>query len=382
MIFVFVAHKFNFFGVILTTKIKNHSKMKVIGLMSGTSTDGVDIAYCDFELKNQQWNFKIIEATTKKYDSEWVKKLKNAVNLPGTELMALDAEYGTFLGQLVKDFTEDGGFQPNLIASHGHTVFHNPAKYSFQIGSGAHIAAKMLLPVVSNFRQTDTAKGGQGAPLVSLGDKLLFHEYDACLNLGGFANISFDWKKERIGFDICPVNVVLNYVASKLFLPFDPNGENAAKGKMIPELYRELNHLEYYQMHPPKSLGMEWVNKFVIPLIEKYSYHEIPDILHTLTEHIAMQIAKVLNHYSLYTVLTTGGGVYNSYLITRINAHLDHKKIPQGKVLAIPEPDIIDFKEALIFAFLGMLRYQRKINILSSYTGAESDSVGGTVWFP
>ncbi|MFH0864570.1 MAG: anhydro-N-acetylmuramic acid kinase [Bacteroidota bacterium] len=348
---------------------------KVIGLMSGTSLDGVDIAYCEFSEHQSKWSYKIISAETYQYEDSWKKKLSDAMNSDALQFISLHKEYGSFLGKLVSNFISRNKISVDFIASHGHTIFHQPDKrLTFQIGDGSEIAAVCGLPVVYDFRSGDVALGGQGAPLVPIGDKLLFSDYDFCLNLGGFANISFDKNDKRIAFDICPVNIILNRYANLLGKPFDEDGLIASKGHNNKVLFSELNNIEYYSLKPPKSLGREWVEKQVIPITEKFDI-SIENKLRTLCEHMAWQIACVLNSEKKGKVLVTGGGAFNKYLISGIPKFSSHEII-------IPEKMTVEYKEALIFAFLGLLRMNNQVNCLASVTGAGRDHSSGAVYLP
>ncbi len=357
----------------------------VIGLMSGTSLDGLDIAHCSFKYHDNKWSFKILEAETIFYSETWVNRLKNLSLQTAFEFVKTNIEYGHLLGSLTKNFIEKYKLQIDLIASHGHTIFHQPQlKITSQIGDGAAIASHCNIPIVCNFRTLDVALGGQGAPLVPIGDQLLFSEYTACLNLGGIANVSFEdlspspspKERGRVAFDICPVNIVANELAQTIGKKYDDAGKIGASGKINTELLNQLNAIDFYFLPFPKSLGREWIDEKVFPIINSFNI-SIEDKLCTFYEHIAIQISNVLNRSSTFNVqrsmLFTGGGAYNSYLIERI------KKLSQQQI-AIPEKKIIEFKEALIFAFLGVLRIRGEINCLSSVTGAQRDSVGGAIY--
>lgn len=342
-----------------------------IGLMSGTSLDGLDICFVKFSLPEIQ--FEILHAETIPYSEDWKLKLSNAIHLPGEELTRLDFEYGHFLGEAVNEFLRKYKIEnTDFIASHGHTVFHNPkAGYTLQIGRGEAILKTTGIRTVYDFRSRDVIFGGQGAPLVPIGDELLFAEHDACLNLGGFSNISFRENGQRIAFDICPVNIVLNRLAEKTGNKFDPNGAMAKSGKIIPEILKKMNAMDFYRQPPPKSLGVEWCLKHIYPLFESADF-EIPDLLRTYTEHVVEQISKVLARYAVKDVLITGGGAKNLYLIELLRKNTTAE-------IKIPNSLIIDFKEALIFALMGMLRIENYVNILASVTGAEQNHSGGII---
>lgn len=344
---------------------------QAIGLMSGTSLDGLDICLAKFEKQNSVWKFQILKAETISYTKDLEDQLRNSIHLSAEKLLELHSEYGFYLGKEVKNFISRHQIENiDLISSHGHTVFHQPQKkFTLQIGDGRAIRIETCLPVVYDFRSQDVLMGGNGAPLVPIGDELLFSEYDACLNLGGFSNISLKLNHKRIAFDIAPVNIILNKLAQNCNQNFDENGDLARKGKINTELLNKLNSLEFYNLSHPKSLGIEWCNENIFPL---FNGLDSKDILATFTEHSAEQISKVLNQYQLKKVLFTGGGTYNSYLIEKI-------KEKTNSEIVIPEKEIIDFKEALIFAFMGVLRINKEINVLSSATGSTSDHSSGII---
>lgn len=347
------------------------NSVTAIGVMSGTSLDGLDITAVEFNRSENQWNFRILAAETIKYSTEWEEKLGTAHNLPGEKLIELHNEYGHFTGKQINSFMKHNRIIPGFIASHGHTVFHQPEKgFTFQIGNGASIAAETGITTVSDFRTADVLAGGQGAPLVPVGDRLLFAEYEACLNLGGFANVSYEQNKKRIAFDICPVNFVLNNLALKLGKLFDENGNLGRTGKIDENLLKKLNNLEFYKQQPPKSLGREWMDKCFFPILNE-SETPVTDKLRTIYEHIAIQIAGSVP--SSGKMLITGGGAFNSFLTELIDRYAKCK-------IVIPSPEIIDYKEALIFAFLGLLRLSGEINCYASVTGAEHDSSTGVVY--
>ncbi len=355
--------------------IKESQSYNVIGLMSGTSLDGVDIAFCRFKIDSNKWDYTIIYAETIPYQAVWKQRLLNLEKAETVAFQQTHVEYGLYLGQLVADFIKKYAIQVDFVSSHGHTIFHQPNKrFTVQVGAGNAIAAECRLPVVCDFRSLDVALGGQGAPLVPIGDKLLFGEYDFCLNLGGFANVSYQYNDERIAFDICPVNIVMNAVCQALGKEYDNGGELASKAIINQCLLDDLNKLAFYHypLNSPKSLGKEWVLKNINPLLKKYPVNE-STVLRTFCEHIAIQIAKALNGQPNGELLVTGGGVYNTFLIETIKKYVYHQ-------LIIPDKNTIEFKEALIFAFLGVLRVRNENNCLKSVTGAKYDNCGGAVY--
>ncbi len=342
-----------------------------IGLMSGTSLDGLDIVYVKFQ-KSDYANFEILLAETISYSDIWKERLQSAINLDKKGISILHNEYGVFLGIKTKEFISKNTIQKvDFIASHGHTVFHQPENgFTLQVGDGEEILKATNSTVVADFRTQDVQLGGQGAPLVPIGDRLLFSGYQVCVNLGGFANISYERNDLRIAFDICPVNIVMNYYSNKMGLEYDDKGIIASKGTIHQGLLKELNSLPFYSKKPPKSLGFEWVQQYVFPLLDKYKL-DLHDILRTFLEHVAQQISQIIQPFD--TILFTGGGVYNNFLIKRI-------KDLGKKNIIIPADHIINYKEALIFALLGLLKLQGQVNCLSSVTGAQKNHSSGTIF--
>jgi anhydro-N-acetylmuramic acid kinase len=343
-----------------------------LGLMSGTSLDGLDLCLTRFWPQEEQWNYEIVEAETLQYSSEWENRLRNASTLEAVELHLLDREYGSLVGKLCRDFLDKHHLEADLIASHGHTIFHQPQKrMSVQIGHGAFIAAASGVDVVNDFRSTDTAYGGQGAPLVPLAEQWLFHNFYCFLNIGGIANLSIHQAKGKIvGFDVCGANQVLNWISQKYFQEkYDEGGNKAAEGKIIPDLLQKLNKIDFYKKAPPRSLGREDVEKDILPLLKHYANGY--DLLHTYNNHMAQQINIAFKAQgSIGSVLLSGGGVHNQFLLSLLKA--------QGLHFSIPDPTIIDFKEALCFCLLGLFRLKKIPNSLSSVTGASKDSIGGS----
>ncbi len=353
------------------------NRYSVVGLMSGTSLDGVDIALCVFEKSRGNWSFKIEAAETITYTAKQRRDLASLGQTKASVFAGEHVAYGRFLGNLVKEFLKEKKAKADFISSHGHTVFHQPQKrFTTQIGDGAALSAACGLPVVCDFRSADVALGGQGAPLVPIGDKFLFGSYTSCLNLGGIANISFDQNGSRIAFDICPVNIVMNSLALKLGRNYDKGGKLAQKGKVQLKLLDKLNAVPFYKNQFPKSLGREDIERYFFTILEKDTASP-EDMLRTFCEHIAIQISDIVNRIDRPSgsMLVTGGGAYNSFLAERMKAHCKSEIVLPGK-------QIIEFKEALIFAFLGTLRWRNEINCLRSVTGASRDSSGGAIYHP
>lgn len=353
-------------------KMENNRSMTSIGLMSGTSVDGLDVCCATFTYKDGKWSFHIDCARGYDYPAHLKAKLGREVqNMSAYEFVAFHSEYGRFLGERVNDFMKEFGVKPDIIASHGSTVFHEPQKkIMYQIGDGAAIAAVTGIPTVSDFRRLDIMLGGQGAPLVPIGDNLLFGEYDYCLNIGGFSNISWREGDKRIAFDISPVNYVINRFTRQIGLEMDRDGLIAAKGTVCQQLLDKLNSLDYYSKTWPKSLGREWVEANVFPLLDA-SGLSLEDLLRTYYEHCAHQLARVT--VPGRSLLVTGGGAYNKFLISRMEEL-------SGCRIVVPEPAIIEFKEALIFAFLGVLYMFDQPSCLQSVTGASKDNIGGMLF--
>ena len=348
---------------------------RVIGLMSGTSIDWLDIVGCRITYDGATWSYSIHESETSPYSAYWLGRLGDTYILNSSSLDKLDLDYGIYLGEAVLGFIKTTGFDPELICSHGHTILHQPEKgITFQAGSGREIASITRKKVVADFRTLDVKLGGQGAPLVPVGDANLFSDFDACLNLGGFANISYDKGKGRKAFDICPVNIALNYWANKLGHSFDKGGKIAATGEVNIALLDCLDSLNYYALTGPKSLGKEWLEKEFLPIIEPIGLNP-NDVLRTLCEHIAIQLKDGLIRAGLdqSSVLLTGGGVYNQFLFNCFQ-----KKT--GAQLIIPDRTTVEYKEALVFGLLGVLRIRNEINCLSSVTGARKDSCTGNIF--
>ena len=352
-------------------------RFTLIGLMSGTSGDGLDIAHCHFEYLNG-WSYEILQAKTESFPDSLGDRLQASHQVSGLELSLLDVEFGRWMGEKVKAFCIEHQVKPMAIASHGHTVFHQPAKkLSLQIGNGWALHESSGEKVIADFRMLDVQLGGQGAPLVPIGDRLLFPNVDFCINLGGISNLSMEYQGKRIAFDTSPFNLVLNPLAKKLGKPFDENGAWAREGKTNESLLEKLNSLSFYTSFSAKSLGREDMENDFFPLVENSGLHP-KDALSTLIEHFAFQITKVITHYTSSakpSILLTGGGAYNLYFKERLDHHLRHNWIQ----IEAPS-ELIEFKEALIFAFLGALRLRGDINCLSSVTGAVKDSSGGVIY--
>ncbi|MFN4198657.1 MAG: anhydro-N-acetylmuramic acid kinase [Flavobacterium sp.] len=346
----------------------------VVGVMSGTSLDGIDLAEIFLEYKEHQWSFALGHTSTIPYDESWLTKLREAIHYKPNQLELLNKAYTEHLAKIINEFINQHQINNlDAVCSHGHTILHQPhLGLTFQIGNLPQIAEYLNKKVVCDFRVQDVKLGGQGAPLVPIGDQLLFHEMDYCLNLGGFANISFEENGKRIAFDICPVNTILNYWAEKKGLPFDRDGIWASEGTLNPELLEKLNRLPFYHAPYPKSLGVEFLNAEIFPSLSEFNLSP-EDHLRTFCEHIAIQISRVVPDSSI-RFLITGGGAYNHFLIERIK-----KRLPNASII-IPDSKVIEFKEALIFGLLGVLKLRNEVNVLSSVTGAKMDHSSGVIY--
>jgi anhydro-N-acetylmuramic acid kinase len=357
---------------------------RVIGLMSGSSLDGLDIVFAEFHENGGKWTYEILNADCYSYSEEWIKRLKNAVSLNALDYQLLHVEYGHYLGQQVNKFIEENGLQYKvaLVASHGHTTFHVPSKkMTAQLGDGAAIASEIQLPVVTDLRALDVAFGGQGAPIVPIGEKLLLGGYDYFLNLGGIANISIN-TDQYIAFDICAANRVLNMLANDAGKEYDKDGEMAREGKANNALLEKLDQLDYYRQSYPKSLANDFGTDIVYPIIKKEGI-AINDALRTYAEHIVEQIANSIAHLEKSKVksqksklLATGGGALNIFVVERLREKLNELDIE----VIVPDKRLVNYKEALIMALIGVLRWREEYNVLSSVTGAARDSIGGALW--
>lgn len=346
---------------------------RALGMMSGTSLDGLDLTLCNFTRKDGKWSFLVEDTSCIEYDDEWRNRLTSVYSTPVEALANVDREYGKWLGEQASAFLENHP-KVDLIASHGHTTHHIPSKgITKQIGSGEEIARLTGVNTIFDFRSEDVRLGGQGAPLVPIGDTLLFAEYDACINLGGFSNISFDNDGVRQAFDICAINFIMNPIAAELGKPFDENGALAKEGLLNTGLFSALEEMMTPFRNSRPSLSREWVERNVDPIVDRSI--SPADRLHTIAEHAAYEMSLVLNQQKLKTSLITGGGAYNAFLIDRLRSKTTCDII-------IADATIIDFKEAIVFAFLGVLRALGETNVLRSVTGASQDSSSGIIAFP
>ena len=356
---------------------------RVIGVMSGSSLDGLDIAFVEIHAKSGQWDFDIVQAETIPYSKKWVEKLKHSVFLNARDYLLLHAEYGHFIGQQVSAFIERHSltYKVALISSHGHTSFHLPPNMTAQLGDGSAIAAETGLPVITDLRAIDVALGGQGAPIVPMGEKILWNDYQFFLNLGGIANISVNLPSNYVAYDVCPANRILNLIAAKQGLAYDDGGAIAESGTIDRKVLSTINNLHYYGEGYPKSLANDFGTDTVFPILEEAQLTN-ENALSTYTEHIAVQVAsEVEKHLPALAlpktkILVTGGGAFNHFLVERLRYYLE----PMRVEVEIPEASLINYKEALIMALLGVLRWRDEPTSMSSVTGASRDGIGGAIW--
>jgi anhydro-N-acetylmuramic acid kinase len=360
---------------------------RTIGIMSGSSLDGLDIVFAELHENAGSWNYEIVAAECYPYPATWITRLKDATSMNANEYMLLHSDYGHYIGQQVNRFIEANELQykAGLISSHGHTTFHAPERMmTAQLGDGAAIAAETKLPVVTDLRAMDLAFGGQGAPIVPIGEKLLLKDYDMYLNLGGIANISFRLNDRYIAFDICAANRVLNMIASTVNKEYDAGGQMAASGNVDHSLLEKLNSFPYYGQVYPKSLANSFGIEEVYPLVKSFGLTH-SDQLRTYVEHIVTQIGKSvqqvmaaesMDHNRPYRLLATGGGAFNTFLMQQLSDRLKKFNIS----VEAGDDNLVQYKEALIMALIGVLRWRMEYNILSTVTGAERDSIGGAVW--
>ncbi|OEK06982.1 anhydro-N-acetylmuramic acid kinase [Roseivirga misakiensis] len=355
---------------------QKQSSFLIIGVMSGTSLDGLDLVASRFTKNGDSWSYQIELAETIAYPDQLIDDLKEAFKFKKEDLSGLDKELGEFIGNSIRVFSKSLAKEVDFVASHGHTIHHDPANgYTLQIGSGNAIAEMCGYPVINNFRVNDVSLGGQGAPLVPIGDRDLFSEYQYCLNLGGIANITVIRGNDQVlAFDICPFNMALNFLANQLDLKFDEGGVLANEGQVNETLLEQLNQIDFLQKEAPKSLGFEDFSALWLPFLANSSF-STHDLMRTYIEHAAIQISKAIgSNESKERVLVTGGGAFHQTFVNRLKA-LSKREV------VVPSDALINYKEALVFAYLGLLRFLKKPNCLASVTGAKRDNMGGDLYF-
>ena len=357
-----------------------------IGLMSGSSLDGLDIALCRFDLEGDQISWELLAQDCVPFDPKWTMRLKKLYSQDALTFAKAHTYFGHYMGELVSDFMRKFQVDADFVASHGHTVFHEPeSRLSFQIGDGAALAVACGLPTITDFRQHDVALGGEGAPLAPIADKYLFPGYDFYLNIGGIANLSAQVDGKMIAFDVCAANTLLNFVAAQIGLDYDRDGRLAANGEVRKFLLDELNNDFHYRNPYPKSLSNKWVQSRMVPILIRTRLSP-EDKARTVCEHISLQIshsvATVIDREGIpnrpFRLLATGGGALNRYLMDNIREVFEHDQLDVEVVL--PSPEIVKFKEAILMAFMGVLRLENRPNVLQSATGASKDHIAGALY--
>ena len=349
---------------------------QILGLMSGSSLDGLDLAHCHFEKSGQSWKGEILKAHTFPFPEKLESQLRTIRQTSFADAAETEAVFVRFCAESIGRFISKFNLEPMAIASHGHTVFHKPAgRYTLQIGNGGLLSGMLNRTVVSDFRTLDVGNGGQGAPLVPGAEHFLFSDFDVCLNLGGIANVSFPAENDLPAFDIVPCNQLLNLAASWCGLPYDKDGFLADKGVTIPELLHALDQITYYRQKPPKSLGNEDVFSTWIPLMMPYR-HRPEDVSHTLCLHIASRIANEIKSVKAGgKLLVTGGGAFHNFFMACLRS-----EVGSNWHIPLPSAEMIGHKEAYCFAFLGLLRLLEEKNVFRAHTGAKQDLVSGAVY--
>ncbi len=362
------------------------STYHVVGLMSGSSLDGIDLSYCSYSTSGDAFDWELLNHATYPIPDTWKSRLLHLPEQSAKTFVKTHTYFGHFLSEVINDFIERQKITPDFIASHGHTIFHEPNKrFTTQIGCGAAIATQTGLPVINDFRIQDISINGEGTPLAPAADLFLFEGYDFYLNLGGIANLTAKTVDQLVAFDVCPANQLLNFLANQINLAYDKDGILAKSGQLLPALMERLRDFEYYRMSYPKSLDNSWIKKEVLSIFQQFE-EPVQDKLHTTCKFIAEEITNSLstviqslkmgknNHYKL---LATGGGTFNEFLLECIVESNTKGNLPIEVVL--PEKEIIDFKEAILMGLLGVLRVQNRPNCFASVTGAKYDTIGGIV---
>lgn len=363
---------------------------KALGLMSGSSLDGLDIAYCHFEVEKENngqlyvHDWKILAAETIGFSEAWQARLGQLPTQTALSFAKTHTYLGHYFGDMVNDFMNRYQIEPDFIATHGHTIFHDPmGRMTIQIGDGSAMAAKTGFPVISNFRNQDIAIDGQGAPVAPIIDKYLLPGHDFYLNLGGIANITTVLPHKMVAFDICPANQLLNALANRLNLEYDEGGQIAAAGQVLDDLLKEMNRADFYKIAYPKSLDNAWSQTAILSKIADEPT-AIPNQLSTFVEHIAYQIAFAIKQVirkekiekKQLSLLATGGGAFNAYLMERLQYHCN---LVGNIEVVLPNSDIIQFKEAALMAWMGVMRVENVPNVLQTVTGAKRDTINGAI---
>lgn len=354
---------------------------QAIGLMSGSSLDGIDIACCEFQQRGDAISFTLLAAETILLTEAWQGRLLHLPDQSARILAQTHVYFGHYLAQLTRDFIERHQLDPDFIASHGHTVFHDPdRRYTTQIGDGAALAALTRRTVITDFRTQDIAINGEGTPIAPAADRYLFSEYDYLLNIGGIANLTLNRPGRPIAFDLSGANQVFNALAQLTGQPYDADGALARNGQLLPDLLHDVEALPYFEQRPPKSLANSWVQQTLLPYFLEHPA-SVEDRLHTAVQHLVQVTTRSIERlpqppHAARTLLVTGGGAFNTFLIEELQTRLQSL----GIQIVLPDPDIIHFKEAILMALMGLLRLQGRPNCFRSVTGARRDTVGGAIY--
>lgn len=372
-----------------------------IGLMSGTSLDGIDAVISSIEDTQENVQLHIINANTYPYNSEILKKIRQALHDEASSsrlLCSLNVELAYEYSKCVFAICEESGIDihdVDFIACHGQTIYHitentnNEVRSSLQLGDGSVLANLTNTTVVSNFRTADITVGGQGAPLVPFADYVLFQHNDKTRllqNIGGISNVTClpkgGSKKEVFAFDNGPGNMMIDYAMQKLFnKKYDNNGETAKQGDLISEMFDEILSLEYFNLEPPKSTGRElFGNHYTATILEKYKHYSKHDIIATLSHITAFSIADsykkfILSTFTIDEVIISGGGAYNGYLLKLIKSYLDFEDVFILEEFGYSS----EYKEALAFLILGNETLEFNPSNIKNATGASKDVILGQV---
>lgn len=369
-----------------------------VGLMSGTSLDGVDAALVKIhEDEKGRIRYELIHFLTKPFSPGIKEEIEQAISLDQSNVQlicSLNFKLGYELADAVKFVCKEAAFpleKLDFVASHGQTIWHNPEKMgpfvpsTLQIGESSVIAYETNCQVVSNFRVMDVAAGGQGAPLVSYTDYLLYNDPERNIilqNIGGIANLTYLPKggtvNDIVAFDTGPGNMMLDYIASKYFnVPYDDEGNIARSGHVIPRLLKELMNDPYITKEPPKTTGREYFGtQYVDQIIERYPEEKKEDLLATFTHFVAESIGYNYMHFvgPVDRVIISGGGSYNTYLVELICANV----ACEVQVLEAYDENS-NAKEAIAFALLGYQTLHGRTNNARNATGASKDVILGQI---
>lgn len=348
--------------------------------MSGSSLDGLDIGIIDIIKKGNELSYEVIRCDTIEYSTEWKKSLTSLPNASAKELANNDMAYSRYMSELIRSFLKEED-QIDYVSLHGHTLFHEPENgFTYQLGNGGVLSARLGLPVVCDFRSKDIGLGGKGTPLAPIVDSYFYNEYEVLINLGGICNLTFLSKKETIAWDVCPCNQLLNFLSEKMNLAYDKDGLIARNGKLNLDFLNILEKNPYYSEKYPKSLDNQYIKQNIIRELDSYTI-PLEDQLHTTCIFVARQIkaaiqmaVKSLEVAWPEKILITGGSAHNAFLIQCIKEHC------APSVVSIPDETIINYKEIILMALCAYLRVNNQENTLSEVTGSSRNSIGGAIY--